>query len=162
SRPATAVRAGNATAPAPPGPASAGPPGSNRTTVLASNWSLPVVRSAPSVLYMTAVTEPRQGGRGLGRYTDVLRTPAALQFAIPGVIGRMPMGMLSIAQVMLIVSVTGRYGTAGIVAAAGAIMYAAATPQIARLADRYGQARVLRPLALGFAATTASFAGCAL
>jgi MFS family permease len=92
----------------------------------------------------------------------VLRTPGALQFAVPGIIGRMPMGMLSIAQVMLIVSVTGRYAVAGIVSAAGAVLFAAVTPRIARLADRYGQARVLRPLGFVFAVTSAAFAGCAI
>ena len=94
---------------------------------------------------MTAITQPEQAGAGLRRYASVLRTPGALQFAIPGIVGRMPMGMLSIAQVMLIVSVTGRYGTAGIVSAAGAVLFAIVTPRIARLADRYGQAHVLRP-----------------
>jgi hypothetical protein len=74
----------------------------------------------------------------------------------------MPMGMLSIAQVMLIVSVTGRYGTAGVVSAAGAVLFAIVTPRMARLADRHGQARVLRPLGAVFAVTTATFAGCAL
>jgi predicted MFS family arabinose efflux permease len=98
----------------------------------------------------------------LHRYAAVLRTPGALQFAIPGVIGRMPMGMLSIAQVMLIVSVTGRYATAGVVSAAGAVLFAVVTPRIGRLADRHGQARVLRPLAVIFAAATAAFAGCAV
>ena len=78
-------------------------------------------------MVMTAITQPR-GGIGLGRYADVLRAPGALGFAIPGVIGRMPMGMLSIAQVMLVVSVTGRYGTAGAVAATSAVAYAIATP----------------------------------
>lgn len=72
------------------------------------------------------------------------------------------MGMLSIAQVMLIVSVTGRYGTAGVVSAAGAVLFAVLTPRIGRLADRHGQARVLRPLTVIFAATTATFAGCAV
>ena len=72
------------------------------------------------------------------------------------------MGMLSIAQVMLIVSVTGRYGTAGIVAAAGAVLFAIVTPRIARLADRCGQATVLRPLAVVFAVTSAGFVGCAI
>ena len=72
------------------------------------------------------------------------------------------MGMLSIAQVMLIVSVTGRYGTAGFVSAAGAVLFAIVTPRMARLADRHGQARVLRPLGAVFAVTTATFAGCAL
>lgn len=85
-----------------------------------------------------------------------------MQFAVPGVIGRMPMGMLSIAQVMLIVSVTGRYGTAGIVSAAGAVLFAAVTPRIARLADRHAQAVVLRPLGVVFAVTSAAFVGCAI
>lgn len=109
---------------------------------------------------MTAITEPR-GGNGLGRYAEVLRTPGALRFAIPGVVGRMPNGMLSIAQVMLVVSVTGRFATAGIVASAGAVAYAIATPRAARLADRLGQARVLRPLAAIFAVSTTTFAMCA-
>jgi MFS family permease len=111
---------------------------------------------------MTAIAQPQQNSAGLRRYADLLRTPGALQFAVPGVIGRMPMGMLSIAQVMLIVSVTGRYGTAGIVSAAGAVLFAVVTPRIARLADRYGQARVLRPLGLVFAVTSAAFVGCAV
>lgn len=72
------------------------------------------------------------------------------------------MGMLSIAQVMLIVAVTGRYGVAGIVSAAGAVLFAAVTPRIARLADRYGQALVLRPLGVVFAVTSAAFVGCAI
>jgi Major Facilitator Superfamily len=111
---------------------------------------------------MTAITQPQQASAGLRRYADVLRTPGALQFAVPGVIGRMPMGMLSIAQVMLIVSITGRYGTAGLVAACGAVMFAVVTPRIARLADRYGQATVLRPLALVFAVTSAAFMAAAV
>jgi hypothetical protein len=111
---------------------------------------------------MTAIARPQQASAGLGRYAAVLRTPGALQFAVPGIIGRMPMGMLSIAQVMLIVSVTGRYGIAGIVSAAGAVLFAAVTPRIARLADRYGQALVLRPLGVVFAVTSAAFVSCAI
>lgn len=111
---------------------------------------------------MTAITQPQQAGPGLHRYAAALRTPGALQFAVPGVIGRMPMGMLSIAQVMLIVSVTGRYGTAGVVSAAGAVLFAFVTPRVARLADRHGQARVLRPLSAVFAVTTVAFAASAV
>jgi Major Facilitator Superfamily len=111
---------------------------------------------------MTAITQPQQVSAGLRRYADVLRTPGALRFAVPGVIGRMPMGMLSIAQVMLIVSITARYGTAGIVAAAGAVLFAIVTPRIARLADRCGQATVLRSLAVVFSVTSAAFVGCAI
>src|SRR5258708_38294626 len=88
---------------------------------------------------MTAITQPQHASPGLQRYAAVLRTRGVLQFAIPGFIGRMPMGMLSIAQVMLIVSVTGRYGTAGVVSAAGAVLFAVVTPRGARLADRRGR-----------------------
>jgi predicted MFS family arabinose efflux permease len=72
------------------------------------------------------------------------------------------MGMLSLAQVMVIVAVTGRYGLAGAVSATGAVLFAVVTPRVAQYADRYGQARVLRPLASVFACTTAAFAVCAV
>jgi hypothetical protein len=71
---------------------------------------------------MTAITQERQAGKagsGLARYRDVLRTPGALAFAIPGVIGRMPMAMLSLALVMLVTAATGSYGIAGAVSATG-------------------------------------------
>src|SRR5215471_2426294 len=73
----------------------------------------------------------------------------------------MPMAMFGLGTILLIASVTGRYGLAGIVAAAGSVGYAACTPLIARLADRWGQGRVLRPLAVFFAASTAALIGCA-
>src|SRR5258708_29918996 len=111
---------------------------------------------------MTAITQPQHASPGLQRYAAVLRTPGVLQFAIPGFIGRMPMGMLSIAQVMLIVSVTGRYGTAGVVSAAGAVLFAVVTPRVGRLADRRGRAWGVRPPPGGFPGTTAGFSRCAL
>ena len=57
---------------------------------------------------------------------------------------------------MLLTAVTGSYGIAGAVSATGALLYAAVTPRAARLADRYGQARVLRPQVTVFAAATAA------
>jgi len=91
-----------------------------------------------------------------------MRTPGALGFAIPGVIGRMPMAMLSLALVILLTAVTGSYGIAGAVSAVAALTYAAVTPFAARLADRYGQAWVLRPQAIIFASATAALAVCAM
>ena len=72
------------------------------------------------------------------------------------------MAMLSLALVMLLTEVTGSYGIAGAVSAAGALAYAAVTPRVARLADRYGQARVLRPQVIVFAAATAALTVCAM
>lgn len=124
----------------------------------------------PSVERMTAITQARQAtgstqprragaaGSGFARYRAALATPGALAFAIPGVVGRMPMAMLSLALVMLVTAVTGSYGLAGAASAAGALLYAAVTPRAARLADRYGQARVLHPQVAVFAAATAALA----
>jgi len=69
--------------------------------------------------------------------------------------------MFGLGTILLIASVTGRYGLAGIVAAAGSVGYAVCAPQAGRLADRFGQARVLRPQAVFFAATTLALIGCA-
>jgi len=114
---------------------------------------------------MAAITHARTAGAagsGLARYREALRTPGALAFAVPGVVGRMPNAMLSLGLVILLTAVTGSYGTAGAVSAAAALAYAAVTPRLARLADQYGQARVLRPQAAVFAAATAALALCAV
>src|SRR5262249_45077725 len=114
---------------------------------------------------MTVITQPvraTEASSGFARYRDALRAPGALAFAIPGVVGRMPMAMLSLAQVMLLTAVTGSYAIAGAVSAAGALLYAAVTPRAARLADRYGQSRVRRPRGIVFATATAALAACAI
>ena len=72
------------------------------------------------------------------------------------------MAMFGLGTVLLIAASTGRYGLAGTVAAAGSIGYAVCAPQAARLADRFGQHRVLRPLAGIFAVSTIIFIGCAV
>jgi Major Facilitator Superfamily len=110
---------------------------------------------------MTAITQEAEGS-GFTRYRAALRTPGALAFAIPGMVGRMPMAMLSLAQVMLVTAVTGSYGIAGAVSATGALLYAVVTPRVARLADLHGQGRVLRRQVIVFAAATAALALCGI
>ena len=63
------------------------------------------------------------------------------------------MSMAGLGIVLLISASTGRYGVAGSVSAAAALGVAACAPQFARLADRYGQGRVLPPIAAGFVAS---------
>ena len=77
-------------------------------------------------------------------FLEVLARPGAWRFSVAGAIGRMPMSMFGLGTVLLIASVTGSYGLAGIVAATGSVGYAVCAPQAARLADRLGQRRVLR------------------
>jgi MFS family permease len=95
-------------------------------------------------------------------YREVLAIPGALRFSAAGFLGRMPMSMFGLGTVLLIASVTGRYGLAGVVAAAGSLGYAVIAPQAARLADTFGQHQVLRPQVLFFAAATVALVACAL
>jgi MFS family permease len=76
-------------------------------------------------------------------------------------IGRAPMSMFGLGTVLLIAASTGRYALAGLVSGAGSIGYAASAPQVARLADRFGQHRVLRPLIAFFGIACVVFVTCA-
>ena len=92
----------------------------------------------------------------------MLRTPGAARFSVAGIIGRTPMAMFGLGTVLLIASSTGQLRRwPGLVAGAGSIGYAASAPQLARLADRFGQHRVLRPLVCVFAVACGLFVACA-
>jgi MFS family permease len=84
-------------------------------------------------------------------YIEIFRIPQAWRFSLAGVIGRMPMSMAGLGMVLLISASTGRYDVAGSVSASGSLGMAACTPLFGRLVDRYGQARVIVPMACVFA-----------
>jgi MFS family permease len=104
--------------------------------------------------------EPSASQHGSG-YFALLRTPGAARFCVSGMIGRAPMSMFGLGTVLLVSASTGRYALAGLVSGAGSIGYAAAAPQVARLADRFGQHRVLRPLIAFFGIACVVFVTCA-
>jgi len=93
--------------------------------------------------------------RPLRPYAEIFEIPGAWRFSVAGVIGRMPMSMFGLGTVLLISSVTGKYGVAGAVSAVGSLGYAFSSPRIARLVDTRGQRRVLLPLLAVFTVTTA-------
>lgn len=95
----------------------------------------------------------------LGPYREVLRTPHTPLMELVGFIGRLPLSMIGLGSVLLIVGVypDGSYGLGGTVAAVGAVATAILGPILGRLADRYGQRRVLVPVVIMFAAGTAMF-----
>jgi MFS family permease len=96
------------------------------------------------------------GGRGfLAPYAEVFAIPRAWRFSVAGIIGRMPMSMYGLGTVLLISAVTGHYGLAGSVAAAGSLGMAVCAPQLGRLVDRLGQHRVLIPVCVVFALSVA-------
>jgi MFS family permease len=86
----------------------------------------------------------------LRTYRDVLARPGALRFSAAGLLARSPMAMVGIGIVLAVSALYDSYGLAGRVSATYVIAAAVVTPQIARLVDRHGQARVMRPvLAVG-------------
>ncbi|GGT61782.1 MFS transporter [Streptomyces purpureus] len=78
-------------------------------------------------------------------YGQLLRTPGALSFLLPGFLARQPFAMLTIGIVLLVQHTTGSYGSAGAVAAATGVSMALFAPQSGKLADRFGQRAVLLP-----------------
>jgi len=93
--------------------------------------------------------------RPLRPYAEIFQIPGAWRFSTAAIIGRMPMSMFGLGTVLLISSVTGRYGVAGAVSAAGSLGYAFTSPRVARAVDSHGQRRVLLPLMTVFAMATA-------
>ncbi|GHS86271.1 MFS transporter [Actinomycetota bacterium] len=80
-----------------------------------------------------------------GPYRDVLSRPGALAFSSSGLIARLPMSMVGIGIVLMVEALYDSYGLAGRVSAVFVLSQAVCSPQLARLVDRHGQARVMRP-----------------
>ncbi|MFG3508078.1 MFS transporter [Streptomyces sp. NPDC047821] len=78
-------------------------------------------------------------------YGQLLRTPGAWTFLLPGFAARQPFAMLTIGIVLLVQHTTGSYGSAGAVAAFTGVSMALFAPQSGKLADRFGQRAVLIP-----------------
>ncbi|MET9290431.1 MFS transporter [Streptomyces sp. NPDC003077] len=87
----------------------------------------------------SAVKDTRPG------YGQLLRTPGAWTFLLPGFLARQPFAMLTIGIVLLVEHTSGSYGTAGIVSAVTGVSMALFAPQTGKLADRFGQRAVLVP-----------------
>jgi hypothetical protein len=84
-------------------------------------------------------------------YRTLLRAPGAAAFFLTAAVGRVGIAMTSLGIVWLVHARTGSYATAGLVTGGFAVAEAVAGPQLARLADRFGQTRVLPPVLLAHA-----------
>ena len=78
-------------------------------------------------------------------YREVLARPGATAFSAAGVLARLPMSMVGIGIVLMVSDIYGSYGLAGRIAAVYVIVHSLCSPVLARLVDRHGQARVMRP-----------------
>lgn len=81
----------------------------------------------------------------LGPYREIFAYPGTLRFSLTGLLGRFPISMVTIAIILLTSHVYGEYTVAGISSAVYTISQSLCAPQLAKLVDRHGQAKVMRP-----------------
>lgn len=95
-------------------------------------------------------------------YGQLLRTPGAWTYLLPGFLARQPFAMLTIGILLLVQHTTGSYGSAGAVAATSGVSMALFAPQGGKLADRFGQRAVLIPGVLLHVASVSALIALAL
>ena len=98
----------------------------------------------------------------LDPYREVLRVPGAVAFVVAGLVARLPISMQTLGVVLLVRATTGSYALAGAVSATFALAQALLAPLLGRLVDRHGQARVLLPALLLYAAGLGGLVALAL
>jgi hypothetical protein len=90
----------------------------------------------------------------LSGYRRFLRAPGVARLFASMLVGRLPLGMLTLAIVLRITQDGGSYRLAGAVTAAYAIGIGLTAPALSRLIDRRGQTVVLVPCAVAMLAAT--------
>ena len=81
-------------------------------------------------------------------YAVIFRVPGTKGFSAAGFMARLPIAMAPIGIVAMLSQTHGEYWLAGAVAAVFGLMNAVVSPQISRLVDRFGQARIVAPATL--------------
>lgn len=86
----------------------------------------------------------------LAPYRAILSVPGALAFSLTGIVARFHMSMIGLGIVLMVSTLYGTpergdYAMAGRVVSANIIVFSICAPQVSKLVDRFGQARVMRP-----------------
>jgi MFS family permease len=90
-------------------------------------------------------------------YADILTIPGAAAFSVSALIARLPMSMFGLSVIFAVEAASGSYGDAGVLAGLALLGQGVASPIQARLADRWGQARMLVPVLVAHATGLAAF-----
>jgi MFS family permease len=98
----------------------------------------------------------------LGAYRRVLATPGIGRLYAASVVARMPLGFGTLATVLVVRDATASFTVAGVAAGCELLAAALTAVPMGRLVDRYGQTRVLLPLATFNAAALSGLALAAL
>ena len=94
-------------------------------------------------------------------YRRLFTAPGSAAFTAGSLLARVPIGMSGVSVVVMVAATRGSYALAGAVSATGLAATAALAPLIARLVDRYGQARIAIPAAVLSAAASVCLLLCA-
>ncbi|MBD0692226.1 MFS transporter [Streptomyces sp. CBMA123] len=81
----------------------------------------------------------------LSSYRRIFAAPGTVAFSSTGFVSRLPISMTGIGIVTMLSQLRGSYGVAGLVSATLAVSAAVLGPQVSRLVDRHGQARIIVP-----------------
>ncbi|MBV2354349.1 MFS transporter [Streptomyces sp. J2-1] len=81
-------------------------------------------------------------------YRRLFSLPGTRAFTAGNLLARLPIGMFAVSAVVMIAGTRGSYALAGAVTATGLAATGVGGPWLARLVDRYGQARVAIPATL--------------
>ncbi len=95
-------------------------------------------------------------------YRETLATPGVRRLYAASVVARLPLGFGTLATVLVVRDATGSFSAAGVAAGAELLAVALTAAPAGRLVDRYGQTRVLVPLATFNAAALSGLALAAL
>ncbi|HEY6397659.1 MAG TPA: MFS transporter [Solirubrobacteraceae bacterium] len=110
------------------------------------------VRGQAAARHHPAPDRDRSDGPGPARATDryraFLSVPGAPRLLISSIVARLPLGMASLAILLLVHQRKGSFTPAGLVVGAVTLAGAAAAPIQGTLVDRLGGRRVLAPLAI--------------
>ncbi|MFF7779229.1 MFS transporter [Streptomyces tanashiensis] len=95
----------------------------------------------------TAHAAPGKPSPPANPYLRLFSRPGTRAFTAGNLIARLPMGMFGVSAVIMIAAAYGSYALAGAVTATHLAVGSVTAPLIARLVDRYGQARIAVPAA---------------
>jgi MFS family permease len=93
----------------------------------------------------------------VAKYRSVLSVPGSPALILAAMAGRLPLGMSTLAILLLVRETGHSYAIAGISVGAYAFASAASAPVQGRLIDRFGRLRVMVPMALAQAAVLVAF-----
>lgn len=95
-------------------------------------------------------------------YAAILSIPGAKRFSGAGAVARLPMSMVGIGILLMLQEIHGSYALGSRVSAVYIVAQAIGSPQIARLVDRHGQSRVMRPMLVATTLSLVALVVCAV